>query len=241
MSARKFILQSLVVIASMTASSAYSQNIFSEIKGIFGGGDKEQTAPKSGKQADKLDAVSTSAVDDDIYDIDLDRNLHTPRVGNKQKEAVREYQYRVARQLANKKEQVELMRDKEVVVITIPSDNLFAPNDTVLSATAPNYLRPLVSYLRVPEFYKMILVMHSDDTGSEEYTDRLTEQRVSAVYDWLDDNGADVTMVVPYGQGADEPLFPNNSRTNREKNRRLEVYLVPGPEMIRKAKDGTLL
>lgn len=228
------------VLLGMTifVSPIHSQNIFSEIKGIFGGGDKEQTETKGKKSADK---TATSTTDDDIYDLDLDRNLHTPRIGNKQKEAVKEYQYRIAKQLANKKEQVELMRDKEVVVITIPSDNLFAPNDTVLSATAPNYLRPLVSYLRIPEFYKMILVMHSDDTGSEEYTDRLTDQRVSAVYDWLDENGADVSMVVPYGQGADEPLFPNNSRANREKNRRLEVYLVPGPEMIRKAKEGTLL
>lgn len=240
MTIRKVILSISAAIA-LAAPAARSQNIFSEIRDIFTG-DKEATATREDARPGKtVGKAKPNSDNDDIYELDLDQNIHTPRVGNKQKEAIRQYQYNVAKQLANRKEHVELMRDNEVVVITIPSDQLFAPNDTVLSSTAPSYLRPLTTYLRTPDMYKMILVMHSDDTGSEEYTDHLTESRVSAVFDWLEENGADVSMTVPYGQGASEPLYPNNSRANRQKNRRLEVYLIPGPEMLRRAKDGTLL
>lgn len=37
------------------------------------------------------------------------------------------------------------------------------------------------------------------------------------------------------------PLVENNSLTNRERNRRLEVYLVPGTKMLEQAKKGRIV
>ena len=60
--------------------------------------------------------------------------------------------------------------------------------------------------------------------------------------DWIKDNAACSDYVIPYAMGADDPLpnTPNNSVDNREKNRRLEIYLVPGKSMIRKSSRGQL-
>ena len=93
--------------------------------------------------------------------------------------------------------------------------------------------------LKNPGFYKMLLVMHSDNTGSPTYTLNLTRQRVNAVYDWFDENGS-VDYVVPYALGETDPLVDNNSVENRKTNRRLEIYLVPEKTMLQQAKKGTI-
>jgi outer membrane protein OmpA-like peptidoglycan-associated protein len=134
---------------------------------------------------------------------------------------------------------VEIMRDDEVIVITIPASMLFEPNDTVLSKVGEEQLKPFLRMIKNPGFYKMLLVMHSDNTGSSEYTLNLTRQRVNAIFDWFDENGS-VDYVVPYALGETDPIADNNSVENRKRNRRLEIYLVPEQTMLQQAKKGRI-
>ena len=103
--------------------------------------------------------------------------------------------------------------------ITIPCDELFAPNDTVLH---PEKLKGLLPYLHQPQLYKMLVAVHSDNTGSRNMPMPLTESRVSAIADYLiqASGGNDDILLVPYAQGMDEPLTSNDRRENRRKNRR---------------------
>ena len=176
----------------------------------------------------------------DIYELSLDDNLEWPEITNdKQADRVQEYQYVVAVELKKQGYEVELMRDDEVIVITIPASRLFEANDTVLTSVGAKLLGPLTRYLKNPGFYKMLLVMHSDNTGSEQYTLNLTRQRVNAVYDWLDEK-ASVDFVVPYALGETDPITDNNSMDSRKRNRRLEIFLVPEEVMINQAKKGKI-
>lgn len=184
---------------------------------------------------------------DDILELEFDENISHPKIGNNQKAIIQAFQQAQAKRLddfAQKQNKdcvhVELMRNKEVIVVTIGSDCLFAPNATTLSPTADAYLQPFMPFFKTPDLYKILLVMHSDDTGSQEYTLWLTEMRVNAIYDWFEHAQLDISTLVPYAMGDSDPLLPNNSRKNRQKNRRLEIYLVPGSAMISKAKAGTL-
>ncbi len=182
--------------------------------------------------------VSFAANEVEIYDLSLDENLETPAIKNdKQSQKIQDYQYDVAVQLKKANYDVELMRDNEVIIVTIPAGQLFAPNDTTVTSLGKVSLKPLLRYLQNPGFYKMLLVMHSDNTGSDKYTLWLTRTRVNAVFDWLDDNGS-VDFVVPYALGATDPIVGNDSMDNRKRNRRLEIYLVPGKVMIEQAKKG---
>lgn len=135
---------------------------------------------------------------------------------------------------------VEAYRNKEVLLITIPANLLFAPNDTVLKNGASDYLAPIKRYLKDPDMYRVMLVMHTDNTGSTPYRDKLTEERVNAVFDWFEDSGADTHYLFSYAMGDDMPLYPNDSMDNRDKNRRLEIYLVPGKKMVDQAKKGRI-
>lgn len=177
---------------------------------------------------------------DDIFDLELDKNLTTPKIGNNQKAVIQAFQQAQAKQLLKQDIEVEMMRQGEVIVATVHSDLLFAPNDTLLLSSSEKYLQPFLVFFRTAGLYKIVLVMHSDDTGSQEYTYSLTEKRVNAIYDWFEQTSVDTSLLVPYAMGDSDPLVTNNSRKNRQKNRRLEIYLVPGPTMIARAKSGAL-
>lgn len=135
---------------------------------------------------------------------------------------------------------VEAFRNKEVLLITIPAHLLFGPNETELKSTASEYLTPLRRYLREPDMYRVMLVMHTDNTGSEPYREQLTAERVNSVFDWFEESGSDTSYLFSYALGDDMPLRPNDSMDNRDKNRRLEIYLVPGEKMVEMAKKGRI-
>ena len=187
-----------------------------------------------------LGPLSMMAHEEDIYDMSLDENLLSPEIKNdRQADKIQDFQYDMAGAFKQSNYEVEVMRDGEVIVITIPASLLFEPNDTVITPLGETQLKPFVRMVKNPGFYKMLLVMHSDNTGSETYTLNLTRQRVNAVFDWFDENGS-VDYVVPYALGETDPIVDNNSLENRKRNRRLEIYLVPEKTMIQQAKKGRI-
>jgi outer membrane protein OmpA-like peptidoglycan-associated protein len=178
--------------------------------------------------------------EEDIYELSLDENLVTPEIKNeKQADKIQDFQYDMAVAFKKSNYDVEIMRDNEVIVVTIPASLLFEPNDTVLTSLGESQLKPFLRMIKNPGFYKMLLVMHSDNTGSSEYTLNLSRQRVNTIFDWFDEN-ASVDYVVPYALGETDPIVDNNSVENRKRNRRLEIYLVPEKTMLQQAKKGVI-
>lgn len=135
---------------------------------------------------------------------------------------------------------VEAYRNKEVLLVTIPAHLLFAPNNTDLKQGASEYLAPIRRYLKEPDMYRVMLVMHTDNTGSEPYREQLTVNRVNAIFDWYENSGSDTRYLFSYALGDDMPLRANDSMENRDRNRRLEIYLVPGEKMLEQAKKGKI-
>lgn len=172
-----------------------------------------------------------------FMDMDLDENIATPRLQtNKEKTYVRNYMRGVAADLAKKKYVTELDRDNEVVVVTVPTDEIFLPNDTLLNPRSVKRLQPLLKYMEDPGMFKIVYVVHTDNTGSSAYNMDLSQQRLNTLYDWLLENVNEDLVIIPYAMGDTDPLEENNTRRGRAANRRLELYFVPGPELILKAR-----
>lgn len=172
--------------------------------------------------------------------------IHSVDVG-KHSELVQKFQKREAQtklmngQYSPKGEcTVETFRNREVLVITIPAHLLFDPNSTQLKAGSEEWLLPIRRYLKDPDMFRVMLVMHTDNTGSEQYRDQLTLDRVDAVFDWFEEVGADTRFLFPYAMSDERPLVDNTSMENRDKNRRLEIYLVPGTKMVEQARKGRI-
>lgn len=228
----------LFLLLSIFALPASGQNIFTTIKDkISGAFSSENTA----KKTPSADNKTTSAALDP-FEMSLDDNLAVPAINEKYHDAIADHMNNLAKKIAShKRERVETMRRGEVVVATISTDLLFAPNDTVLTRAANTLLQPYANLMRQPGMYKLIVVCHTDNTGSEYYTDMLSEARVNNVSEYLlhglNDNHA---TLVPYALGASEPIRPNNTMENRTANRRLEIFIVPDDLMIEMAKSNKL-
>ena len=177
-----------------------------------------------------------------FMDMDFAPNLATPVVGEKEKPAVKKAILAAANSLKNKYT-IDLVRNDEVFIVNIPTDNLFLPNDTLLTDKADALLTPLLSPMKDPMAYKIVLAVHTDDTGSETYRENLSTARLNSVYDWFMnkiDGGAlsEKILIIPFAMGGAMPLSPNTSRNNRKENRRLEVYFIPGPSIISAAHNS---
>ncbi len=179
--------------------------------------------------------------DESLYmDMDFEENILTPEVHSGEKSAIRKYMGRLAQDLAKRHYTVDLTRDDEVLIVTIPSDDLFLPNDTLLAPNATSKLTPIVKLLQDPEMMKMVYAVHTDNTGSSTYNMRLSHERNTSIYDWLLDQISEDLIVIPYEFGDAEPIVPNDTRKGRAENRRIEIYLIPGPKMITMAHKGLL-
>ncbi len=181
----------------------------------------------------------------DIYELSIDENLAFPEL-KKQTETIVEFQNEQAKSLVKLASEgfpyeVETMRNGEVIVVSVPSRHLFNPNETRLSDNGKKVLKPILKYLNTIRLYKIILAMHSDNTGNEIYTLDLTTKRVNSVFDWMGETDKSKTdYVVPYALGGSDPLVKNNSVANRDRNRRLEIYLIPDKVMIEQAKRNNI-
>lgn len=170
-----------------------------------------------------------------LSELTVDENIRIPELSEKQAALARKIQKQEAARLKqNNIGNIEWLRNDEVLRITIQASQLFAPNETGLLDTSDATLRAFLPCLRTPDYYHMLLVMHSDNTGNEDYNYALTTERVSAVYDWFESNGGCVEYVVPYAAGSFEPIKPNNTTAGRDANRRLEIYLIPAEAMFAK-------
>lgn len=206
----------------------HGQYIFDKVKSLV-----KKDQPKQAKVADE-----------DIYDLTLEQNLNNPKVG-KEVERICEYQKKKKKNLEKMGYPVTLMRNNEVVKVVLSSNNLFNPSDTVLTKRGELVLKPFLKELETADFYRMILVMYSDDTGTASYNNKLTRARVENIFEWFMNQKAtkpeiSTDFILPYFLGNNDPIYPNNSMDNRERNRRLEILLVPGKAMIELSKKKEL-
>lgn len=67
---------------------------------------------------------------------------------------------------------------------------------------------------------------HTDDIGTHEYNQKLSEQRARAVYDKLVAKGTDPERLVSKGYAETLPLVANSSDINRKSNRRIEFRVL---------------
>ncbi len=172
-----------------------------------------------------------------IGSLTYDENIMLPEVTEDDNvEYLQEYQLSQAKSLVRKGFDVELMRNREVIVIIVGAESLFAQNGVTLTDAGKKKLTPVLDYIANPDMYKVVLAMYSDDTGSEYYRRSLSEDRAESVLYWFCSKSPN-DNIVAYGLGSENPLYPNNSIVNRAKNRRLEILLIPNNGLIAQANE----
>ncbi|WP_455498336.1 OmpA family protein [Coprobacter sp.] len=176
-----------------------------------------------------------------LHDLTLEENIKIPVPSNAALNNLKTALSQEVRRLSRiKHAQLSTPRKGEVIKVVIPMDQLFQPNDTVLWDRAEMTLRPFVRYIENPDYYHVLLAAYTDDTGSDLYTRKLAAARARAVTVWLQEHGGNADYIIPYGMGNVDPVLPNISDANRNANRRLEIYLVPGEALLKRAEKGKI-
>lgn len=137
--------------------------------------------------------------------------------------------------------EVRKERRGDVLTVIVPVERLFSVNDTVLVKGAARVLGAFRDLLKQPSLYKVLVIVHSDDTGSDCYANALTESRANVIDDYYNEMfGGERLNIVPYGVGKDEALVPNTSIVSRQRNRRVEFMIIPEKQLIEQARSGKL-
>jgi len=125
----------------------------------------------------------------------------------------------------------EIIRDialqKIIVGSRIVLNNIFYDYDkATLRSESVAELDRLVSLLKNSNTLKIQISGHTDNKGSAEYNQNLSENRAKAVVDYLIQKGIDKSRLEYKGYGFSRPIAPNDSDAGRQLNRRTEFEIL---------------
>jgi outer membrane protein OmpA-like peptidoglycan-associated protein len=80
----------------------------------------------------------------------------------------------------------------------------------------------------------------TDNTGTFAINEKLSNERADAVLSYLANSGVSPTRLTAKGIPMADYVASNDTPAGRAQNRRVEIYITAGKEMIQQAEAGTL-
>lgn len=105
-------------------------------------------------------------------------------------------------------------------------DMYFATGKTQILESSEGALNELYQFLTLRPELRIRIVGHTDDIGSDRSNQILSEGRCRSVRQAMVDRGIDIRRIEIVGRGERDPIVPNDSEENRQKNRRVEIVLL---------------
>ncbi len=139
------------------------------------------------------------------------------------------------------KEQLnQVLQTKETArgLIVNMSDVLFDFNKYTLKPKAREKLAKVSGILLAYPNLKLQVEGYTDNIGSDEYNQKLSEQRADGVRDYLVSQSVQNNNVTATGYGKSDPIADNSSNTGRAQNRRVELVVSGDAIGIQQAAPG---
>ncbi len=135
-----------------------------------------------------------------------------------------------AEELDEDLEGAEVARVGEGIQITFDNAILYDIDSAELRQTAQQNLSDLATSLEKYPRTDVLVVGHTDATGSDEYNQRLSERRAGSAAEFLMRNGIDRNRITTLGKGETEPVATNDTDMGRQENRRVEIAIYASEE-----------
>lgn len=113
------------------------------------------------------------------------------------------------------------------IVLTLPEKFWSDPRVSSFAATAETDLTSLGEVLANNGEYRILVESHTDNRGTPEELQILTDERAQAIADKMVSFGVTNNRIETKGMGASLPIAANTTNANRAKNRRVDIVLVP--------------
>lgn len=138
-----------------------------------------------------------------------------------------------ARELAMDIPGARVERVGEGIVVTFDSGLLFAYDSDAITGAARENLTNLAESLEKYKGTDVLIVGHTDATGSDAYNQGLSERRAASAARFLTTQGVANTRLRTTGRGESEPIASNSDESGRSQNRRVEIVIVANDELKR--------
>lgn len=133
-----------------------------------------------------------------------------------------------AEELRRQVEELEAEATDRGLVLTL-GDVLFATGSADLQGGANSNLNKLVSFLNEYPERKVLIEGHTDNVGSEQFNQGLSQRRADSVRQYLVQQDISPQRMTATGIGQDRPVSSNETSTGRQQNRRVEIIIEHEP------------
>ncbi|MCS3555248.1 MULTISPECIES: OmpA family protein [unclassified Sphingobacterium] len=141
-----------------------------------------------------------------------------------------------AAEIAKTVEGAEVTQAGEGIVVKFDSGILFDFNKSDLKASARENIKNLVSTLNKEQGTDILVIGHTDNVGSLDANQKVSENRANAVRAFAVSQGLASSRIRTEGRNFSEPLESNDTEAGRAANRRVEIVIVAGNQMKQEAK-----
>lgn len=118
-----------------------------------------------------------------------------------------------------------VQRVGEGLVVTFDSGLLYDFDSSQIRPAAATNLRALASSLKEYPNTEILIVGHTDSSGSDNYNQDLSLRRADAAASYLRTYGVDATRMRTSGRGETEAVATNDTEAGRQTNRRIEIAI----------------
>jgi len=122
-------------------------------------------------------------------------------------------------------EMINVSRDARGTIISM-SDILFETGRANLTANLQTNLARIAGILMVYKEPNILVEGHTDNVGSRELNQRLSEDRATNVMNFLVANGVAAERLNAIGSAFDKPIADNATAEGRAKNRRVDLIIM---------------
>ncbi len=122
---------------------------------------------------------------------------------------------------------VDIRNTGQELILTLPQDLLFATDSATLRPDLQRDLRSIAANLVNYPRSDVIVIGHTDNTGSAAYNQGLSERRAGSVATVLRSEGVAANRIQTIGRGLTQPVASNATPEGRRQNRRVEIFIRP--------------
>ncbi|HLF65280.1 MAG TPA: OmpA family protein [Saprospiraceae bacterium] len=137
-------------------------------------------------------------------------------------------------------EGAKVERVGEGILITFESGILFDFDSYALKAETRSNLQKLSITLNKYDDTEVLVLGHTDNTGTENYNEALSEKRARSVKNYLVTQQVAGSRLSTQGYGETDPIADNETAEGRQLNRRVEIVIVANKKLQRAAKRGDI-
>jgi outer membrane protein OmpA-like peptidoglycan-associated protein len=122
---------------------------------------------------------------------------------------------------------VSVTRIGDNITLNMPGNVTFATDSADLNADFFDVLNSVSIVLK--EFDQTIIEVagHTDNTGSDQYNEALSDRRASSVARYFESRNIVSQRLLTIGMGESRPVADNGTPEGRQANRRVEITMVP--------------